>query len=161
RRAVVTRLWGKMMRTVYLQKDLSINGRSALGGRALVDRLREEPDDWLLGGRVYRGGELARLDPLGRQDGSSEGQLLAFGAPVVAIERGQFVSKGGGWRVDRALVEEFVSSGGTLLIADVDVNILREQRAEYREVAGFLGASALYQGREPVAGYDERRFWEG
>src|SRR5262249_52937250 len=105
--------------------------------------------------------ELARLDPLVRQDVISEVQLLAFAPTVMVIERGLFVSKGGGWRVDRALVEEFVSSGGTLLIADVDVNILREQRAEYREVAGFLVASALYQGREPVAGYDERRFWEG
>jgi hypothetical protein len=149
------------MRTIYLQRSLSINGRSALGGRALVDRLRQESGDLLLGAYVFPEEKVGGLDPQIRRDVISEVELLTFAPTVIVIEGGLFSGKGGAWRVERALAEEFVSSGGTLIVADVDVNALREQRAEYREVSGFLGASAQYRGREPVLGYDERRFWEG
>src|SRR5260370_21737157 len=140
---------------------LSITGRSALGGRALADRLRQESDALLLGALVFGEEAVSGLDPAMRQDVISEVELVTFGPTVMVLEGGVFSGRGGAWRVEKALAEEFVSSGGTLVVADVDVNILREQRAEYREVAGFLGASAQYRGREPVMGYDERRFWKG
>ena len=149
------------MRTVYLQRHLSINGQNALGGRVLVDRLRRESDDFLLGHLVYEEEAAATVVPRLRPDVISEEQLLTLDPTVIVCENGLFAGKGGEWKVAQPLAEQFVREGGTLIVADVEWNMLQEQKRDYQGVATFLGASAAYRGPEPVAGYDERRYWRG
>ena len=72
------------MRTVYLQRHLSINGQNALGGRMLVDRLRRESDDFLLGHLVYEEEAAATVVPSNRApDVISEEQPSTFDPTVI------------------------------------------------------------------------------
>ena len=146
------------MRTIYLQHSLSINGRQSLRGRHLVDRLRTPGDDLLLGHMIVAEEVTDHED---REDLISHVEMLQFDPDVIYLEGGLFTGRGGGWRIERPLAEEFVAGGGTLIVADVDWNILNEQRADYAEVADFLGAAASYSDSEPVGGYDEDSFWLG
>src|ERR1044072_6534051 len=150
----------KRMRTIYLQKSLSINGRRALGGRRLVDRFREVSEDLLLGHIVWSEARAITANPGLEQDIISEVEMLRLNPDVIFLEGGFFTGKGGGWRVEQELAKDFVEKGGTLIVADVDVNILREQQTEYRNIAGFLGAIAAYRDREPVLGYDTTNYWK-
>lgn len=148
------------MRTVYLQRSLSLNGRGALGGRVLVDRLRAESEDLLLGHVVYREDRMPGVVPEIRQDVLSETQFLEFAPDVVVLEEGLFTGqRGDTWRVDRGLAEEFVTGGGTLVVADAGINVLREQRGAYEEAAPFLGARAAFRDRDPLESIDNKRNW--
>lgn len=149
------------MRTIYLQRSLSINGRGSLGGRVLADRLRRDSEEFLLGAVLFEEEAFATAAPMVRPDLISEVQMLDFDPTVVICEGGLFTGRSGGWKMAQPLAEQFVRGGGTLVVADVELNVLREQRREYQQVVSFLGASADYRGREPVGGYDEHRSWQG
>jgi WD40 repeat protein len=149
------------MRTIYLQRALSLNGRGALGGRRLADRLRESSEAFLLGHLVMEEERAASAHPVIREDVISEIEMLKLDPDVIFLEGGLFSGGSGAWRIPEALASEFVEQGGTLIVADVNVNLLRDEQEEYQLAAGFLGAAASYRGRDPVDGYDERSFWKG
>lgn len=148
------------MRTVYLQRMLSINGRNALGGRVLLDRLRTESEDLVLAHMVDLEEHIPGMSAAVRQDVLSETEFLRFAPTVVVLEEGLFTGEAGGWRIARELAEEFVTGGGTLVVADVSWNILQRQRSAYREASLFLGATAAYRGQEPLESIDNRRNWD-
>ncbi|MEU6374344.1 toll/interleukin-1 receptor domain-containing protein [Streptomyces sp. NPDC046909] len=146
------------MRTVYLQKSLSMNGRGALGGRVLVDRLRAESEDLLLGHVVFREENVPPVDSPIRRDVISETEFLGFAPNVVVMEGGLLTGRDGTWRLVRPLAEEFVEDGGTLIVADADFSVLHGQQAGYLEAADFLGARATYRaGSWPLVGQDNMR----
>jgi WD40 repeat protein len=150
------------VRTIYLQGSLTMSGRNALRGRKLADRLRDVSDDFLLGSLIMTQERAATSPPIIQDDIISEVQLLQL-APDVIVMEGGLIAGGadGAWRIDRKLAMDFVNGGGTLIVADVDLNRLRDQRAKYADAATFLGASASYRRRDPVVGYDEQHFWRG
>ena len=148
------------MRTIYLQRSLTINGRGALGGRRLVDRLRDVSEDVLVGHMIASEDYAQRADASVRQDIISEVELIKFAPNVIFLEGGFFAGSGF-WRIDQDLAREFVERGGALIVADADLNTLRQQRLDYYEAVGFLGAAAAYRDKEPVAGYDEKSYWRG
>ena len=147
------------MRTIYLQSSLSINGQHALRGRVLVDRLRRESDDFLLGALIYEQEHAVTVPPRIRPDVISEVQLLTFDPTVIFCEGGLVTGRGGGWKVTKLLADRFVRGGGTLIVADVDRNVLYDEKREYQEAGAFLGARASYRGPEPVMGNDQRSYW--
>jgi hypothetical protein len=147
------------MRTIYLQRMLSINGTGALGGRVLVDRLRDESDDLLLGAVVNDEETMPGVPDAFRDDVISEVQLLTFDPSVIMMEGGLLT--GERWKIGRDLAEDFVRGGGVLVVADADWNTLNQEAAGYREASGFLGIAVRYRNGMPVAGHDEKRNWRG
>ncbi|PWI16211.1 hypothetical protein DI272_20105 [Streptomyces sp. Act143] len=148
------------MRTLYLQRSLSMNGRGALGGRVLVDRLRAESEELLLGHLVHPEDKVPPAHSPVRRDVISETEFLGFAPNVVVMEDGLFTGRDGFWRIERHLAEEFVADGGTLVVADADRTVLQEQQAGYLDAASFLGARPAYlQGRWPLESVDTKRCW--
>ncbi|WP_187284259.1 hypothetical protein [Streptomyces sp. uw30] len=64
-----------------------------------------------------------------RRDVLSETEFLPFAPTVVVLEQGLFTGKDGSRWIDRGLAEEFVTGGGTLVVADVDLGMLDEQHS--------------------------------
>ena len=149
------------LRTVYLQARLSINGRNALQGRALYDRLSEMSDDTLLGHVVLADKDADRFEGL-QSDSISHSQLRQFGPSVIYIEGGLFANNDGWWKVPISIATEFCRSGGVVIVADVGINELYRNKAHYDIAATFFRARATFGdgGRGyPVYGSDSRRFW--
>ena len=150
------------LRTVYLQASLSINGRNALKGRALYDRLSEMSDDTLLGHLVLEDTDAASYREIG-PDIISHSQLREFAPSVIYLEGGLFANNGGWWRVPRSIATEFCQSGGVVIVADVGQSDLFSSAAQahYSAAATFFRAQAAYILGIPNYGEDKRRFWGG
>ena len=153
------------LRTLYLQRYLSINGRNAIGGRALYDRFHELSEETLLAHIVYHDEDFAGIkDARLRSDVASQALLRDFQPNVVFIEQGLFANSQGIWKVPEDITREICNSGGVIIVADVDHNELREHKDHYRQAASFFKTQASYGPEDlndPVYGSDERRFWRG
>jgi len=148
------------MRVIYLRHSLSLNGRSSLSGRKLIDELDKVSQACMVTHIIMKEENAIDVHPDLVEDILPETKLLDFD-PTVIISEGGFFSSGTDWKMSEPLARRFVEDGGVFIVADVDVNILRQQRTEYASVADFLGARADYCGQEPVLGYDKVNYWEG
>jgi hypothetical protein len=127
------------LRTLYLQRYLSINGRDAIGGRTLLDRFRELSEETLLGHVVYPDEDFANItDPKLRSDVVSFALLRDFKPNVVFVEGGLFGNSDGMWKIPEGIASEICHSGGVIIVADVDHNELREHKAHYRKAGTFF-----------------------
>jgi TIR domain-containing protein len=153
------------MRTLYLQSTLSINGRQSLKGRRLFDRLRNVSDDCLLAHAVSSNPtDDPPADPRIADDVVSHSLLREFDPTVIYVEGGLFATDEGRWRVPRLLVEDLVTQGTVLVIADADVNALREHKTHYQKAGTLIRALADYGPHDeldPEYGADETSFWKG
>jgi hypothetical protein len=153
------------LRTLYLQKMLSINGRDALRGRSLYDRFRHLSDETLLGHLVLEDEVTAAItDQRLKADLVSHALLRDFQPNVVFIEGGLFADSDGTWKIPEAIAREICQSGDVLIAADVDHDELRNHKAHYRSAAALFMAHASY-GRDddddPVYGSDLTHSWRG
>jgi hypothetical protein len=148
------------LRVLYLQRRLSVNGRSAVSGRRLFDALKGVSDDTLLAHMVVE--QISKdADPRMRDDLVSREGFFRLNPNVIFMEGGFFANDQGTWRVPRSIAEEFVSLGGAMIVADADVNELNFRKEIYRAASDFLGASADYLGENDVADVrDDQSFWK-
>ncbi len=154
------------LRTLYLQKRLSISGRDALIGRRLYDLFRNASADILLGHLVLRNDEFAGVpDHIRGSDFISESLLREFDPNVVYLEGGLFADRRGKWKIPQDMLQAICEKGGIILIADAGYDTLIEYAEHYRAAAKFLGASARYRSIDDdnslVYGLDSKRFWQG
>jgi hypothetical protein len=153
------------LRTLYLQRMLSINGRDALAGRVLYDRFHVISEETLLGHIVCDDKLVdSQRDSRIKHDLISRSLLREFQANVVYLEGGLFISNEGEWRFPEDEATNFCEDGRTLIVSDVDLNELIVKKEQYFKTAKFFGASARYgnvNDREPVYGADENRYWRG
>jgi hypothetical protein len=145
------------VKTLYLQKLLSINGRNSLIGRDLADALREASDDWRLA-HVVRSS--VPSDPRIETDVLTAEALELFKPDLVYLEGGLF--GGTDWRLPRELATPLVQSGCVVIVADVDNNEADHAKASYQKAADFLGVQLDYGAEDThaVYGNDEVSFWE-
>ncbi len=130
------------LRVLYLRNSLSINGRSSLRGRQLLDLFRDAASDTLLGHVVLAPGvERAGADSRILDDLISYDELTTFNPNVVYVEGGLFCNADGDWKIPRDLAEPLVRAGAVLVAADVDHNQAEHHRANYDKAASFFGAS--------------------
>ncbi|MDH6709054.1 hypothetical protein P3T27_005800 [Kitasatospora sp. MAA19] len=150
------------LRTLYLQRMLSVNGRNSLAGRQLFDHLKEISEECLLAHAVlkredadrFRNGNIAN-------DVISEDLVDQLDPNFIYLEGGLFLD-GDLWRIAQPIAEHFVANGSVLVVADVDINQLHENKAQYREASTFLGARFDYGQSDrssPVYGADQGSFW--
>lgn len=153
------------MRTLYLQRILSVNGRDSLGGRILYDEFRKRSKESLLGHFVTSDEDAATYNDLPVGDDVISYDLFKRLDPnVIYLEGGLFMDGKGTWRIPRAFAEEFVAAGGVMIVADADANELREKKQPYADAGTFLQARASYvppDGDEPEDGRDEVSNWGG
>ncbi len=153
------------LRTIYLQRHLSMNGRNALSGRVLFDRFKELSEEVLLGHLVCDDAFFSRVtDNLLRQDIISHSLLRQFRPDVVYVEGGLFVSGDGTWRIPMGVADEVCANGGVIIVADVDQTLLSWQKEHYWEAGRFFNVVARYgkgESEDPVYASDEVSFWRG
>jgi TIR domain len=153
------------LRTLYLQSMLSVNGRNALSGRVLYDRLRQISEETILGHLVYSDEAAEKIkNPLLKPDVISSSLLQEFRPNVVFVEGGLFASADGSWKLPENMATEFCQSGGVLIVADVDVNEFHHKKAHYWNAGNIFRAFAKYGDHDdphPVYGADRSRFWKG
>ena len=153
-------------RTLYLQRGLSVNGRTALGGRTLYDRFREQSEEMLLGYVVWNDEAAERVTNAElKPDIISHSLYREFRPSVIYMEGGLFYDSEGSWRVPETVLRDFCQNGGILIVADVDCNELRQHKAHYDAASRFFGTYARYgtdaHSADPVYGADETRHWRG
>lgn len=154
------------MRTIYLQKNLSINGRDALRGRALLDRFRGVSEEVLLGHAVLNDEAAAKIANADvARDVISRSAFERFRPNVVYVEGGLRAGDDD-WKLPRDLAEQFCQTGGVLIVADVDGNELNRHRSFYDAAADFFGVRARYGEPESgddsaIYGADTARNWRG
>lgn len=153
------------LKTVYLQRMLSINGRNSLKGRKLYDRFTSISDDTILSYMILPDVDAAKYtDPKIKDDVLSETLLKQFDPNVIFIEGGLFVNNKGWWKIPKNILEKYVRSGAVIIIADVEVNELRENKEHYIDAGSLFEAFVSYgenDSRDPVYGADETHFWKG
>lgn len=152
-----------MLRTLYLQRILSINGREALGGRRLFDHLCAASEEHLLAHAVWNDADVDRLaERRLRNDIVSLAELRALQPNVMFLEGGLFSDDRGTWRVPQDEVVRFCEAGGVFVVSDVDINELHQKKSHYDVAARVLGARARYgsaDSNDPVYGADEVNCW--
>jgi hypothetical protein len=147
------------LRTVYLQKLPSVNGRDSLRGRMLYDALRNVSDDSILGHIVDTPDEKRKYDARAVQDIIDSDIFNKIDPTVVYLEGGLFCNPYGNWKIRRPIAEAFVEEGGVLIVADCDETQLRELKTHYDAAAPFFRARALYRGDEPIYAIDKTFHW--
>jgi hypothetical protein len=77
------------------------------------------------------------------------------------LEGGLFADDNGLWKIPKAIADEICENGGTIIVADVDGNLLAKHREHYREAGSFFKAYARYEegSRLPIYASDETSFW--
>lgn len=153
------------MRTLYLQRMLSINGRGALAGRALYDRFDNLSEETLLGHTVWDDETSARIKDLEiKNDIISHSLFHDFQPNIIYIEGGLFYDSEGNWKIPKNIVREFCRRGGVLIVADVDINELSRHKSAYSAAFDLFGVRARYGhdgDGDPIYGSDESRCWKG
>ena len=153
------------MRTIYLQQYLSINGRNALAGRVLFDRLKELSEETLLGHVIYEDEMFSKVtNSAVRQDIISHTLLRQLRPDLVYVEGGLFADEEGLWRIPRAIAEEICAAGGVIIVADVEHNRLYRHKEHYRAAGSFFKAYARYgedDSPHPVYASDQVSCWKG
>jgi hypothetical protein len=149
------------LRTVYLQKMLSINGRDSLRGRILYEALRNASDDSFLAHVVDTPDAKRETDPEIADDIMDTDLFQKIDPTVVYVEGGLFSDDSGNWKIRRPLAEDFVKKGGVLIVADCDANGLYELKEHYDAAATFFRAHALYRQDEVIYASDSTSYWDG
>lgn len=92
------------LRTLYLQKMLSINGRDSIKGRKLFDRFQQLSEEMLLGYVVFNDEVAATFkDPRLQSDIVSYNILRDFRPNVVFVEGGLFTGNDGTWKIPETI----------------------------------------------------------
>lgn len=150
------------LRTLYLRRYLSVNGRGSLAGRKLYDRFKEISDDCLLAHAVMSDESTDRIkDPRAAEDIAAESLIRRLNPNLIYIEGGLFLNKSE-WRVHEAYAKTFVQEGGVLVIGDVDINEARQHKDGYRAARDLTSVSIDYGENDsdsPVYAIDQRYFW--
>lgn len=153
------------LRAIYLQQYLSVNGRNALSGRVLFDKFKELSDDILLGHSVIADDKFSNFTkPEVKNDLISFSIVRKFKPNVIFLEGGLFSDDKGTWRLPREIAIEVLEYGCAIIVADVEMNRLYQQKEHYREAGDFFNALASYgenDSSHPVYGTDTSRFWKG
>lgn len=159
------------MRTLYLQRMPSLIGREAFSGRKLFDQFKAVSEESLLSFAVIDDEEAQKTHPNAKSDFLSLMHFVRFDPDVIYIEGGLFYRYGDDWRwrIPRPLLEKCVMQSSVVLVADIDRNKLREEKALYLEAGDFLGTYAQYSvshlgevdSDHPVYGIDETHNWKG
>lgn len=102
------------MKTLYLQSYLSINGRGALKGRNLYDKLKNLSEECLLA-HMISSSEKQLSNPKMANDVVDHSLFRDFDPTVIYVEGGLFASDDGTWKVPQSLVEKFVNEGGIFM----------------------------------------------
>jgi hypothetical protein len=149
------------LRTLYLKRYLSINGRASLAGRKLYDRFKETSDDCLLAHAVMSDESAGKIkDPRVAEDIVAESLVRKLDPNLIYIEGGLFLNEDE-WRVPGAYAKTFAQEGGVLVIADVEINQAREHKDGYRAAHDLTGVSIDYGQNDadsPVYAIDQRHF---
>jgi hypothetical protein len=151
------------LRTLYLRRYLSVNGRDSLAGRKLYDRFKEISDDCLLAHATMSDESADRIkDPGVAEDIATESLIRSLNPNLIYVEGGLFLNESG-WRVHEAYAKTFLEGGGVLIIADVDINEARRHQSGYRAVRDVTSVSIDYGEKDnesPVYAIDQRYFWD-
>lgn len=152
-----------MLRTIYLQNSLSINDRSCLAGRLLFDEFKKISDEILLGHIIvsdedydsYKG-NLKNVN-----DVISYSMVNRLNPNFIYIEGGLFANNSGQWKIPRKFAEELGGKGTVIIVADNDINKLREYKDDYQEAFQFFKVNIDYgDGFSPIYGCDLNHYWE-
>lgn len=135
------------MRVLYLTSSIRMNGRSHLRGHEFARLLKQEES--LLVRHCWADDRRAALAENGALefDLTDEAELGAFGADVIFAERG-IGSSPGRWRLPQGYLENFVNSGGVVIVEGLDLSELEGMPIENRrQIFEFFGA-------RPERGFD-------
>ncbi|MBI3249041.1 MAG: toll/interleukin-1 receptor domain-containing protein [Deltaproteobacteria bacterium] len=154
------------LRTLYLQANFSIRGRSCLLGRKLFEQFNAISDDCLLGHLVWpHGDDIHLADSLCRDDFIPERLFRQLTPNLIYIEEGLFCTYNNKrtWRIPEATARQFVRDGGVLVVSDVSRTLLREDKQPYLAAYDFFQTSAYYgqdESDDPAYGWDEKSCWK-
>jgi len=153
------------IKVLYLQKSLSMNGRSSLAGRNLYDSFRRIAKECVLGHFVTDDEHAKNCnDPSFGSDVISYSLLSHLSPNVVYIEGGLFRDDEGRWKIPRPYAEELLRDGSIIFIADADTNELSSKKTLYNNIIDFTGAHARYMNHDenyPVEIMDTQSNWNG
>ncbi len=99
-----------------------------------------------------------------KQDIIANDLIRQFRPNVIYIEGGLFANEDGLWKIPRKIAEEFCASGGALIVADADQNLLYQQKEQYAQASSFFKAFARYGENDsphPVYASDAMSYWKG
>lgn len=152
-----------MLKTIYLQNSLCINGRNCLQGKLLFDEFKKISDEILLGHMIVSDEEynLYKENPKVENDVISYSMVNKFDPNFIYIESGLFVNDSGQWKIPRKIVEGLGKKGTVIIVADNDINKLRQYKNHYQEAFQFFNVNIDYgDGFSLVYGCDLRHYWK-
>jgi hypothetical protein len=143
------------MKTIYLQKSLSMNGRNCLRGRKLFDHYKHKSDDILLGhiivdNEFYDNAKDERF----KRDLISDKILNDFSPDIIYIEGGMFASKEM-WKIPEKTGFDLLNKGLIIIINDTDINDFQKYTDAYKNVFNFAKSYITFRDdnyRNPVYG---------
>ncbi|MCG8323031.1 MAG: toll/interleukin-1 receptor domain-containing protein, partial [Cytophagales bacterium] len=146
------------MRILYLQNHLSLNGRSSLLGRKLVERLEEVSEDFLLGFMISSDEYYDKIkkEEL-KRDVIPFRVIKDFSPDIIYIEGGIFASDNL-WKIPKDMAFELIWNGVVIIFGDTDVNHLRQYKAKYNDVFDLVNAMINLQDQDfgkPYYGCDK------
>lgn len=157
------------MKTLYLQKSVGSISHQSLRGRKLYDKFDSISEESLLTSVVISDQEAQKTHLSVKNDFLAESNFRRLNPDFIYIEGGLFyryTKDEWRWKLPRHLFEEFISKGAVIIIADVDINALRWQKALYRKAEDLIGGSAKYSvghlnddRDSPVYGIDQENHW--
>ena len=137
-------------------------------GRKLFDQLKIASDDSVLAFAAVP--NEMELHANFKDDFISMSQVVQLDPNVIYMEGGLFFrfDESWRWRIEQDALMSRVRDGAVVVVADIDRNILSEQKVEYKEAGAFLDAWAVYDspkhfvedGIYPVYGVDEESCWK-
>jgi hypothetical protein len=132
----------------------------------LYDAFRDVSKDCLLGFMVLPDDKagLTMSNPQIREDIVPESVFHKLNPNLIYLEGGLFSDHEGSWRVPRPMLEQAIREGASVVVADVDINLLRHQKQHYDDATSLFEVIVAYQKsqvNEPVACEDRDSFWEG
>jgi hypothetical protein len=138
------------MNVIYLQKSLSVNGRSALRGRKLLDKFRNESKECLLGHAVVTNDSYTKWkEEASRRDLISYDMLQDVSPDLVYLEGGMLASETM-WKVPLEMANALVTSGAVIVINDIDINDVRNHESAMDKVFTYAGATVQRLNGSPV-----------
>lgn len=126
-------------RLLYLHyQHLAVAGQRAIAGSRLLDFLKAELDQVITAHMVVEDDSTKTCHPSFLDDAVSLSEIKRNGVNVIYCEGGIESSfgedEGRVWKLRKPQIEEFVRSGGTLIVADVDWNFACTGNPEFSEL---------------------------
>lgn len=151
-----------MLRIIYLQSSLSINGRSSLKGRILYDELREVAGETLLAHFIVPDADYIKIssDSRIKDDVLSYSMVNKFNPTFIYIEGGLFANDDGMWKIPKDFAEILCERGTVIVVADNDTDDLIKYKKHYEEAFLFFNSFVDYgDGLTPLYGCDFTSYW--